>query len=105
MNTIHKNVIFLLLLGIAVSGPVCAERIKDIASIEGVRSNQLVGYGLVVGLDKSGDKTTFTGQSLRSMLTRLGITLPPGLDPKSKKHCGGFRSSRAAAICQVGAGD
>ncbi|WP_031436929.1 flagellar basal body P-ring protein FlgI [Methylobacter tundripaludum] len=84
MNTIHKNVIFLLLLGIAVSGPVCAERIKDIASIEGVRSNQLVGYGLVVGLDKSGDKTTFTGQSLRSMLTRLGITLPPGLDPKSK---------------------
>jgi len=84
MNTIHKNVILLLLLGIAVSGPVCAERIKDIASIEGVRSNQLVGYGLVVGLDKSGDKTTFTGQSLRSMLTRLGITLPPGLDPKSK---------------------
>ena len=84
MNTIHKNVILLLLLGVAVSGPVCAERIKDIASIEGVRSNQLVGYGLVVGLDKSGDKTTFTGQSLRSMLTRLGITLPPGLDPKSK---------------------
>ncbi|MGZ5049736.1 MAG: flagellar basal body P-ring protein FlgI [Methylobacter sp.] len=74
----------ILLASIAYSGSVHAERIKDIASIEGVRSNQLVGYGLVVGLDKSGDKTAFTGQSLRSMLTRLGITLPPGLDPKSK---------------------
>jgi len=84
MNTLYKRIIFLVLLGIVYSGSVCAERIKDIASIEGVRSNQLVGYGLVVGLDKSGDKTAFTGQSLRSMLTRLGITLPPGIDPKSK---------------------
>ncbi len=61
-----------------------AERIKDLASIAGVRSNQLVGYGVVVGLNTSGDKTDFTGQSLRSMLLRLGLTLPPGVDPKSK---------------------
>ena len=61
-----------------------AERIKDIASIAGVRSNQLVGYGLVTGLDKSGDKTLFTGQSLRSMMGKLGLTLPPTTDPKSK---------------------
>ena len=61
-----------------------AERIKDIASVQGVRSNQLVGYGLVVGLASSGDKTTFTGQSLRSMLARLGVRLPPTIDPKSK---------------------
>lgn len=61
-----------------------AERIKDLASIAGVRSNQLVGYGLVVGLPKSGDKTQFTGQSLANMLTRLGMTLPPGIDPKAK---------------------
>jgi flagellar P-ring protein precursor FlgI len=84
MNAAAKHVGFLFLLGIAVSGPVYAERIKDIASIDGVRSNQLVGYGLVVGLDKSGDKTAFTGQGLRSMLARLGLTLPPGVDPKSK---------------------
>lgn len=84
MNTIHKGFIVLLLLGTAYSGSVHAERIKDLASIEGVRSNQLVGYGLVVGLATSGDKTTFTGQSLRSMLARLGLTLPPGIDPKSK---------------------
>lgn len=61
-----------------------AERIKDLASIAGVRSNQLIGYGLVVGLDKSGDKTTFTGQSMRNMLSQLGIILPPGIDPKAK---------------------
>lgn len=72
--------IFLLL----VSGLAQAERIKDLASIAGVRSNQLIGYGLVVGLDRTGDKTKFTGQSLRNMLVEMGINIPPGTDPKSK---------------------
>lgn len=76
--------ILLVLLPVIWSVPVHAERIKDIASIEGVRTNQLVGYGLVVGLVQSGDKTGFTGQSLRSMVGRLGLTLPPGVDPKAK---------------------
>ncbi len=61
---------------------VChAERLKDVASIQGVRHNQLVGYGLVVGLDGSGDQTTqtpFTVQSILSMLQQLGISLPSG---------------------------
>ncbi len=73
-----------VMLAMFCSGPVYAERIKDIASIQGVRSNQLVGYGLVVGLNTSGDKNRFTGQTLRSMLGRFGLTLPPGIDPKSK---------------------
>ena len=58
-----------------------AERIKDLASVQGVRMNQLVGYGLVVGLDGSGDQTTqtpFTVQSITSMLGQLGVNLPPG---------------------------
>ena len=58
-----------------------AERLKDIASLAGVRSNQLIGYGLVVGLDATGDQTTqtpFTVQSLTNMLQQLGVTLPPG---------------------------
>ncbi|HMM54930.1 MAG TPA: flagellar basal body P-ring protein FlgI [Candidatus Desulfobacillus sp.] len=58
-----------------------AERIKDLASVQGVRHNQLVGYGLVVGLDGSGDQTTqtpFTVQSIVNMLSNLGVTLPPG---------------------------
>ena len=61
--------------------PAQAERIKDLASVQGVRSNQLVGYGLVVGLDGSGDQTTqtpFTVQSIINMLSQLGITMPPG---------------------------
>lgn len=58
-----------------------AERIKDLASVQGVRENQLVGYGLVVGLDGSGDQTTqtpFTVQSELSMLSQMGINLPSG---------------------------
>ncbi|HEY6897114.1 MAG TPA: flagellar basal body P-ring protein FlgI [Rhodocyclaceae bacterium] len=58
-----------------------AERIKDIASVAGVRSNQLVGYGLVVGLDGSGDQTTqtpFTVQSIINMMSAMGVTIPPG---------------------------
>jgi flagellar P-ring protein precursor FlgI len=58
-----------------------AERIKDIANIAGVRENQLVGYGIVVGLDGSGDQTTqtpFTVQSMISMLGAMGVSMPPG---------------------------
>jgi flagellar P-ring protein FlgI len=84
MKVIHKSFTSLTFLALCCSNSVYAERIKDIASIEGVRINQLVGYGLIVGLDKSGDKNKFTGQTLRSMLGRFGLTLPPGIDPKSK---------------------
>ena len=77
-----KFVLAALLL--TVSGLAQAERVKDLASIAGVRSNQLIGYGLVVGLDGSGDKTKFTGQSLRNFLVEMGINIPPGTDPKSK---------------------
>jgi len=58
-----------------------ARRIKEVAAVQGVRSNQLVGYGLVVGLDGTGDQTTqtpFTTQSLQAMLQQLGITVPAG---------------------------
>ncbi|MFY7975562.1 MAG: flagellar basal body P-ring protein FlgI [Rubrivivax sp.] len=68
----------------APTGP----RIKEIAAVQGVRSNPLMGYGLVVGLDGSGDQSTqtpFTTQSLQAMLTQMGVTLPPGaaLSPRN----------------------
>lgn len=66
------------------SAIIHAERLKDIASIAGVRSNQLVGYGLVVGLDGTGDKAPFTTQTFRNMMTQFGITLPSNVDPKLK---------------------
>ena len=60
------------------SQPVFAERIKDLASIQGVRTNQLIGYGIVVGLDNTGDQTTqtpFTTQAIGNMLSQLGVNL------------------------------
>ncbi len=69
------------LLALAMALPVQAARIKELATVQGVRSNQLVGYGIVVGLDGTGDQTTqtpFTVQSVVSMLRNMGISLPPG---------------------------
>lgn len=66
-------------LSLFVAPVAQAERIKDLASIQGVRHNQLIGYGLVVGLDGSGDQTTqtpFTVQTITSMLQQLGINVP-----------------------------
>jgi len=77
---------FLLVL-LAAGNACSAERLRDIATVQGVRSNQLIGYGLIVGLDGSGDQTTqtpFTTQSLTNMLQQLGITLPPGLNLQLK---------------------
>jgi flagellar P-ring protein precursor FlgI len=71
----------------SASTPVHADRIKDIASVGGVRSNQLIGYGLVVGLDGTGDQTTqapFTIQSIENMLQRFGVTVPPNTNPQLK---------------------
>ena len=72
---------------IAISNAAMAERIKDLASVAGVRSNQLVGYGLVVGLDGTGDQTTqtpFTVQSIKNMLQQFGVTIPPGINMQLK---------------------
>jgi len=66
------------------SGYSYAERVKDIADVGGVRANQLVGYGLVVGLNGSGDKTPFAEQSLLSMLNKFGIKVPAGVKTNSK---------------------
>lgn len=75
---------FLALILLASTSIAAAERVKDLASVAGVRTNQLVGYGLVTGLTGTGDKTRFTGQTLTSMLREMGVSLPEGIDPKSK---------------------
>ena len=72
---------------ILLSGQAAAERLKDLVSVQGVRSNPLIGYGLVVGLDGTGDSTTqtpFTSQSLSTMLRQLGVAIPPGVNPQLK---------------------
>ncbi len=67
--------------------PAHAARIKEVASVQGVRMNQLVGYGLVVGLDGTGDQTTqapFAIQTLLSMLQQMGVVVPPGTNMQLK---------------------
>lgn len=64
-----------------VAAPVLADRLKDLARVKGVRSNQLIGYGLVVGLDGTGDKAPFTNQTFRNMMNQFGIVLPDGTNP------------------------
>ena len=64
-----------------VSASAAVARVKEVASVQGVRSNPLQGLGLVIGLDGTGDQTTqapFTAQSLQAMLQQLGVTVPAG---------------------------
>jgi flagellar P-ring protein precursor FlgI len=80
---------FVIVFALGFSGwtPVYAERIKDLVSIQGVRTNQLVGYGLVVGLPGTGDQTSqtpFTVQSLKTTLAQLGVVIPDNVNPQLK---------------------
>ena len=77
----------LVIILFSQTSTVYAERIKDLSSVQGMRDNQLIGYGLVVGLDGSGDsvgQVSYTAQSLKNMLTQLGIVIPPGVKPQPK---------------------
>ncbi len=68
-----------LVLGLGLAAPAHALRVKEVASVQGVRSNPLTGFGLVVGLDGTGDQTTqmpYTSQGLTNYLQQMGITLP-----------------------------
>ncbi len=77
-----RRLIIGTLLGLLLAGTAGADRIKDLASVAGVRSNQLIGYGLVVGLDGTGDRAPFTDQSFRNMMQQFGISIPEGTDPR-----------------------
>ncbi|NKN33172.1 flagellar basal body P-ring protein FlgI [Marichromatium bheemlicum] len=87
------SLLFCLLAPLALAGNIEAPddvrmtRVKDLATISGVRDNQLLGYGLVVGLDGTGDQTTqtpFTIQTMKNMLGQLGITVPADVNPQLK---------------------
>jgi len=86
MLKLTKNPVFVLLLSTVLNAsvfltPAHADRLKDIANLEGVQANQLVGVGLVTGLDGTGDQTTqapFTAESFRAYLNQFGIPRPQG---------------------------
>jgi flagellar P-ring protein FlgI len=82
-----------------------AKRIKELASVQGVRSNSLVGYGLVVGLDGTGDQTTqtpFTSQSLNAMLQQMGVTVPAGTAMQVKNVAAVMVTAQLPAFAQPG---
>lgn len=95
----------ILLCCVMLSPNAQAERLKDITSIQGVRSNQLIGYGLVVGLDGTGDQTTqtpFTVQSILSMMQQMGVSLPPGTNLQLKNVAAVMVTSSLPAFAQPG---
>ena len=106
----RATVVLLLMALCGVAGllgavPAQAERLKEVASIQGVRTNQLIGYGLMVGLDGTGDQTTqapFTAQSMKSMLQQLGVQLPPGVTPQLKNSAAVVVTAQLPAFAQPG---
>ena len=72
-----KNITCLITVLLCIAQIAQADRVKDLTSVAGVRSNQLIGYGLVVGLSGTGDrdKISFTAQSLKTVLDRLGVVV------------------------------
>ena len=80
-------------------------RIKELASVQGVRANQLVGYGLIVGLDGTGDQSSgapFTAQSLAGMLQQMGVTVPPGIQLQAKNVAAVMVTASLPAFAQPG---
>lgn len=92
--------IALLLL---LAAPANAERVKDIARFSGVRANALTGYGIVVGLTGTGDQNLeFTIQSLKSVAARLGVLLPPGINPQLRNAAAVIVTAELPAFAKPG---
>ncbi len=105
LRRLSRMLLALSLGWVFLAAPVQAERIKDLASIQGVRSNQLVGYGLVVGLDGTGDQTIqtpFTIQTLTSMLMQMGINVPPGTNMRLRNVAGVMVTATLPPLAQPG---
>ncbi|WP_454690527.1 flagellar basal body P-ring protein FlgI [Achromobacter aloeverae] len=91
--------------GAMLAGAAHAERLKDLSSIQGVRGNQLIGYGLVVGLDGTGDQvrqTPFTQQSLTNMLSQLGVTVPSNTNMQLKNVAAAMVTMTLPAFARPG---
>jgi flagellar P-ring protein precursor FlgI len=95
----------LALLSLSLCGAAEAARIKEVAAVQGVRSNPLTGYGLIVGLDGTGDQTTqapFTGQSLTAMLQQFGVILPQGVTMQPRNIAAVMVTTQLPAFAQPG---
>ncbi len=106
----NKSVVRMMLslcavVGLLLAPSIQAERIRDLTTVLGVRENALIGYGLVVGLDGTGDQTTqtpFTTQSLRNMLSQLGVTVPTGTNMQLKNVAAVMVTAKLPAFARAG---
>lgn len=105
-STWRRLVLLLGLLLVAAGGTFAQpSRIKDVASVQGVRSNQLTGYGLVVGLDGTGDQSSqmpYTSQSLSNYLQQMGISLPAGTTVQPKNVAAVLVTAQLPAFARPG---
>jgi flagellar P-ring protein precursor FlgI len=92
----------ILLFSFVFSCSVFASKVIDVTSIDGIRNNQLIGYGLVVGLDGTGDKAQFTQRSLQTYLDKNGIKLPANVKVKSKNVAAVLVSASLPSFASVG---
>nr|WP_295075886.1 flagellar basal body P-ring protein FlgI [uncultured Roseateles sp.] len=108
MQTTTSRLFGVLALSLSLLGwspAASAARIKEVAAVQGVRNNSLTGYGLVVGLDGTGDQTTqapYTGQSLTAMLQQFGVILPPGVTMQPKNVAAVMVTATLPAFAQPG---
>lgn len=99
-----RSLVVILFLSLFVSNAF-SSRIKDVTTLQGVRDNQLIGYGLVVGLDGTGDKTTqtpFTDQTFKNMLLEFGIHIPVGLAEQLKNVAAVAISAKLPPFARIG---
>lgn len=93
---------FTLLTFICLSSLAQAERLKDLVTVQGIRDNQLIGYGVVVGLDGTGDVSPLTTQGIVSMMLQLGIKIPAGVNLQSKNIAGVAVTADLPPFAQIG---
>jgi len=96
---------FLITIFVMGMSEVLAARLKDMAVVSGQRANQLIGYGLVVGLDGTGDNSgsnPVTGQSVITMLTSLGVAVPPGINLQARNAAVVMVTAELAALARPG---
>lgn len=92
-----------LILACGVAAPAHAERIKDLGTFQGVRPNQLTGYGIVVGLAGTGDDSLdYSTQGMKGVISRFGLTLPPGVNPSLKNAAAVMVTAELPAFSKPG---
>lgn len=103
--TMFRNILLVLLAAFAVASPAQAQgsRVKDLGSFQGVRTNQLTGYGIVVGLAGTGDDNlAYATQGMTGVASRFGLTLPPGVNPSLRNAAAVMITAELPAFANPG---